>query len=93
MKKSYAQFKNDCITPSGITIYYEVENELQNCVSNGQGDDTVWDDSDTKKRYHIFCDYPDGKRDYCFVSKSTPVPTNSDQEDWENYHMTNATAV
>ncbi len=90
MKKSYIQFKNDCIIPSGLTIYYEIENELQNDISNGKGDDAQPDGTQVKKRYHIFCDYPDGKRDYCFVKKDTPVPINSDQEDWETNHLSGA---
>lgn len=93
MKKTYTQFKSDCIIPSGLTIYHEVENKLQNEISSGTGDDAVHDGSTVPKQYHIYCDYPDGKRDYCFVKKETPVPVGSDQEDWETNHLAGSTLV
>ena len=93
MKKTYIQFKSDCIVPSGLTIYNEVENELKNEISSGTGDDAIHDGSNVFKRYNIYCDYPDGRRDYCFVNKEVPVPIGSDQEDWETKHLSDSTPV
>jgi hypothetical protein len=93
MKKTYTQFKNDCIIPSGLSICYEIENRLINEISSGAGDDAVHDGNTAAKRYHIYCDYPDGRRDYCFVNIDTPAPVDSDQEDWETQHLSNAVKV